>query len=179
MSRLTKYSASCFSVLLGLFLCLPAYSASDKQLQSELQAIEQAALALQADINTLERDILFPPQLRIDLYLSVSMDKKQQKALSVRQVVVEVDAVKAVDYRYQSEQSKALLQGHQQLLWQGNLALGEHQIDVSYQLEDKRGRQVLGEKRFSFTKTNTLQPLLLHFSYEGESPSVSLTPIRQ
>lgn len=181
MSKLAKHIVSFVSILLGLFIGLPAsiYGATDKSLQNDIQVLQQSALELQADINKLERDVLFPPVLRTDLYLSVQVAEKQAENFSIEQVLIEIDGVEAVDYWYGVEQSNALLKGGKQLLWQGNVTLGKHRLKVAYQFVTKRGKPVSGEKTFMVSKAREQQPLLLSFSYEDNRPSVSLSPVRQ
>lgn len=181
MFRLDKYIVSFVSILLGS-LCLSALVSAEtkKSLQTHMQGLQQFAMQIQADINKLERDVLFPPLLRTDLYLAVKTNAKNADNFSVKQVLVEIDTVEAIDYWYGINQSNALLKGDKQLLWQGNIAFGEHRVKVNYQLVNKRGKAIAGEKSFTFTKKSEQQPLLLNIVYEdGNTPSVSLSPIRQ
>lgn len=114
------------------------------KLQADVDSIEQ-------DISSLEKNLLFPPLTRVEVYLSLepSVD------FTLRTVTLSIDGQEKSYHIYSDSDLAALRLGGLQQVWEGNVALGGHEISAMFKGEDRKGNPVKGKADLKFEKTLT------------------------
>lgn len=154
------YKGMCMSIIrimraCLLFICTAgiAYQvvAADKNatLDAEVEALDVKAVELEKDINALEKELLFPPLTRVEVYLSIDPELR----FDLRTLALNIDNDEKTFHVYNNDDLSALRLGGLQPVWEGNVALGEHQVEVFFEGLDHAGKKLKGTATASFKKT--------------------------
>lgn len=134
---------------LVLFFVFSAFSYADlderiSKLQADVDSIEQ-------DISSLEKNLLFPPLTRVEVYLALDPTADY----TLRSVTVSIDGQEKSFHIYSDSDLAALRLGGLQHFWEGNVALGKHEISARFKGVDAKGKLLEGRAKLNFEKTLT------------------------
>lgn len=122
-----------------------------------IQNAKQTVLELNKDLYQLEKDLLNPPTVRAQLFVSQAPDL----SMTLSDIAIEVDNVNPITHLYSSEQRQALVQGAIQPLPEFALAAGLHELTLTL-----RGR--IKDELITHTLTHSVrkrgQPLLVEIA---------------
>ena len=161
-ARGTLYRAVCALVicLFGGVLAAPGAAeelsrAQMKGLDEQVQEIKSDVLSIAAELNTLEERLLYPSNTQVAVFVSLAND--QQHRLDA--VEIRIDGAPVARHIYSFKELEALQKGGVQRIYTGNIATGEHQIDVSVAGKLSGGRDFSESATFSFSKA--VEPKLI------------------
>jgi hypothetical protein len=140
-SLMSNYKKKLFiQALVGTLLSFPI-SAQEQvnrdlsdDIQEQVNQVYSEAADLERDIGLLEKELLFPPLTRIEVFLSVDPELD----FELKSVAMTLDGDEKSFHVYTASDLTALQMGGLQQFWEGNVALGEHLLKIDFQgLSDK------------------------------------------
>ena len=105
---------------------------------------------LARDLSSLEKELLFPTLTRTQLYVSLA----NNVAFTPRSVTIALDDDEKSFHIYSADDVAALRLGGLQRFWEGNVALGKHQLVATVKGVDAKGAVVEQHTQFAFEKNN-------------------------
>lgn len=124
-------------------------SGSDmKSLDGQVQEIKSDVLNIASELNTLEERLLYPSGTQVAVFIAV--DEKEDFRLD--SVEIEIDGNLATHHIYSFKELEALQKGGVQRIYTGNVATGEHSINVTIMGKLKNGRDFTETESFQFSK---------------------------
>ena len=151
-----------FQILVCALLATPVSAENlDKQigrLQADVDAIEQ-------DISALEKNLLFPPLTRVEVYLSLEPGID----FTLQSVNLSVDGQEKNFHIYSESDLAALRLGGLQHFWEGNVALGGHELKAEFLGVDRKGNVIKGDALQPFEKTLNGHSFELKVTGSGEN----------
>lgn len=156
----------------GVFLCLlagvftpaqadDAYRQQMKGLDEQVQEVKSDVLAIAAELNQLQERLLYPS----DTHFAVFVALAKGETLRLDAVQIQIDGQPAASYLYSFKELEALQMGGVQRLYTGNIATGQHQIEVSLNGKLASGKDYSHTERFEFTKA--IKPKLMGLTLGG------------
>jgi hypothetical protein len=124
------------------------YREQMKGLDEQVQEVKSDVLSIAADLGQLEEKLLYPS----DTHLAVFIALAQGATLRLDSVQVQIDGQAAARYIYSFKELDALQRGGVQRIYTGNIATGQHQIEVSLTAKLASGKDYTHTERFPFTK---------------------------
>jgi hypothetical protein len=98
------------------------------QLDQSIQALKDEVVEFTRDAQSIEDDVLFPPQTRLDVYLGIKVS-----GLLMKQVTVSVDDRPAETHDYTDKDARALLADlNLERLLRANVNVGAHRVRVAF-----------------------------------------------
>jgi len=157
------------AVLCLLFLSFAAasahaeggYRAQMKGLDEQVQEIKSDVLGIAAELNRLEEKLLYPSNTHVAVF--VAMDKGNSLRLDA--VRIQVDGELAAHHIYSHKELEALRKGGVQRIYIGNVATGEHKLEVVVDGKLEGGADFSRTERFTFSKE--VKPRLLGLTLAG------------
>ena len=157
------------TVALSLLLCALVsaagaenhYREQMKGLDEQVQEVKSDVLSIAADLSQLEEKLLYPS----DTHLAVFVSLVQGETLRLDSVQVQIDGQPAARYIYSFKELDALRRGGVQRIYTGNIASGQHQIEVSLAGKLSSGKDYSHTERFPFTKE--VKPKLIGVQLAG------------
>jgi hypothetical protein len=143
---------------------LPAAENYREQMQGldeQVQEVKSDVLGIAAALSQLEEKLLYPS----DTYFAVFVQLAKGDPLRLDAVQVAVDGQPAAHYIYSFKELEALQKGGVQRLYTGNIATGEHQVEVTVSGKLPNGKDFSHTDRFPFTKA--VKPRLLGVTLAG------------
>lgn len=140
-----------------LVLLLPAtgtsfaqdLSGSDmKSLDGQVQEIKSDVLNIASELNTLEERLLYPSGTQVAVFIAID----EQEDFRLDSVEIEIDGNLATHHIYSFKELEALQKGGVQRIYTGNVATGEHDINVTMMGKLKNGRDFTETESFQFSK---------------------------
>jgi hypothetical protein len=128
-----------------------ADEASKAQMQSldeQVQEIKSDVLSIAAELNRLEEKLLYPSSTQVAVF--VSLAKGEGSRLDA--VQIQIDGELVVHYIYGHQELEALQKGGVQRIYTGNLATGEHRLEVAVSGKLAGGRDFSGSEAFAIVK---------------------------
>jgi len=158
-----------FTVVLSLLICVCGsaaraanqYREQMKGLDEQVQEVKSDVLSIAADLSQLEEKLLYPS----DTHLAVFVALVQGETLRLDSVQVQIDGQPAARYIYSFKELDALRRGGVQRIYTGNIASGQHQIEVSLAGKLSSGKDYSHTERFPFTKE--VKPKLIGVKLAG------------
>ena len=117
------------SLLLAALLAMSpgSVSADDiRKLDDEVQNVKSEALDIVAELNLLERQLLYPAETRVTASLALGNDR----AVRLSAVEIRIDGDLAAQRLYNAVEQEALQKGGVQTLFTDNVATGTHELEV-------------------------------------------------
>jgi hypothetical protein len=156
-------------VVLGLLLGVSvaptraqdAYREQMKGLDEQVQEVKSDVLSIAAALNQLEEKLLYPS----DTHLAVFVALAKGETLRLDAVQIQIDGQLAAHYIYSFKELEALQKGGVQRIYTGNIATGQHEIEVSLSGKLASGKDYSHSERFPFTKA--IQPKLMGVTLAG------------
>ena len=145
-----------FLLVIGVLLCMwvrtsPADDtarAQMKGLDEQVQEVKTDVLSIAAELNQLEEKLLYPS----DTHLAVFVSMAHGDTLRLDAVQIQIDGQPATHYIYSFKELDALHRGGVQRIYSGNIATGEHEIEVSVSGKLANGKDYTRVEHFPFTK---------------------------
>ena len=150
MSNLIRLSGQALSLVVLMLLTSVsiAQEVSQSQLDERVSVLSAEVDDLSRDIALLEQELLFPPLTRVQVYLSLSPDA----TFKLRSLMVKVDGVEKSYHIYSDEDIAALRLGGIQRFWEGNVSLGDHEVEAEFRGFDAKGNEYRQLVTFDFEK---------------------------
>ena len=172
------------ALVFGLLLCLGSVFSwaqqnsqqkqqNDQQkmrgLDDQVQEIKSDVLGIGQELNRLEEKLLYPSGTQVSIFITVA--KGDQMRLDA--VGLQIDGQLVAHHIYSFKELEALRKGGVQRLYIGNVATGEHKLEVV--VDGKLEGNADFSRAQSFTFSKEVKPRLLGLTLAG--PRSGNTPI--
>jgi hypothetical protein len=138
-------------------------------LDEQVQEVKSDVLSIGAELNELEEKLLYPSGTQVAIF--VALAKGDEMRLDA--VRLEIDGQLVAHYIYSAKELEALRKGGVQRIYVGNVATGEHQLNVLVDGKLKAGTDFSRTEHFTFHKE--VKPKLVELTMGG--PGSGKTPI--
>ena len=143
-------------------------TASDQQrmrgLDEQVQEVKSDVLSIAAELNQLEEKLVYPSGTQVALF--VALAKGDQMRLDA--VRLQIDGQLVAHYIYSAKELEALRKGGVQRIYVGNVASGEHKLEVLVDGKLKDGADFSRTEHFTFHKE--VKPKLVELTLAGNAP---------
>lgn len=158
--------------LLMAAVCLQAhaqdgYREQMKGLDEQVQEVKSDVLSISAELSQLEEKLLYPS----DTHFAVFVQLAKGDTLRLDSVELRVDGQPAAHYIYSFKELEALQKGGVQRLHTGNIASGQHQLEVIAKGKLASGEDYSRTETIAFAKE--IKPKLLGLTVAGDSISAT------
>lgn len=136
-------------------------------LDEQVQEIKSEVLDIAAELARLEEQLLYPSNTQVAVFVSLA-ESARDEDLRLDSIRVEIDGEPAAHHIYRFEELEALRKGGVQRLHTGNVATGEHRIEVSVRGRRPGGGDFEDTQSFAFRKE--VEPKLLGITLGGDGP---------
>jgi hypothetical protein len=117
-------------------------------LDEQVQEVKSDVLGIAAELNQLEEKLLYPSGTQVAVF--VALAKGDQMRLDA--VRLEIDGQLVAHYIYSAKELEALRKGGVQRIYVGNVATGDHQLNVFLDGKLKAGVDFSRTQHFTFRK---------------------------
>lgn len=137
-----------------LFSGGPATSAdkiSKEQMQSldeQIQEVKSDVLGIASELSQLEEKLLYPSNTHVAVFVAIA----EGDTMRLDSVRVQLDGELVAHHIYSFKELEALKKGGVQRIYTGNVATGDHQIEVSIAGASAGGSDFGETETFTFTK---------------------------
>src|SRR5690348_2965338 len=138
-------------------------------LDEQVQETKSDVLSIAAELSQLEEKLLYPSGTQVAIF--VALAKGDEMRLDA--VQLQIDGQLVAHYIYSFKELEALRKGGVQRLYVGNVATGDHQLDVVVDGKLKSGADFNRSQHFTFRKE--VKPKLVELTVAG--PESGGTPI--
>jgi len=138
-------------------------------LDEQVQEVKSDVLSIGAELNQLEEKLLYPSGTQVAIF--VALVKGDEMRLDA--VRLEIDGQLVAHYIYSAKELEALRKGGVQRIYVGNVATGEHKLNVLVDGKLKAGTDFSRTEHFTFHKE--VKPKLVELTVG--SPDSDKTPI--
>ena len=158
--------------LLMAAVCLQAhaqdgYREQMKGLDEQVQEVKSDVLSISAELTQLEEKLLYPS----DTHFAVFVQLAKGDTLRLDSVELRVDGQPAAHYIYSFKELEALQKGGVQRLHTGNIASGQHQLEVIAKGKLASGEDYSRNETIAFAKE--IKPKVLGLTVAGDSISAT------
>jgi hypothetical protein len=140
-----------------------------RDLDEQVQQTKSDVLSIAAEMNQLEEKLLYPSGTQVAIF--VALAKGDQMRLDA--VRLQIDGQLVAHYIYGAKELEALRKGGVQRIYLGNVATGDHQLNVLVDGKLKSGADFNRTEHFTFHKE--VKPKLVELTVAG--PDAGSTPI--
>ena len=160
-------------ILIAVFALAPtavrAQQANASQgLDEQVQEIKSDVLSIAAELNQLEEKLLYPSGTQVAIFISLA--KGDQIRLDA--VRLQIDGQLVAHYIYSAKELEALRKGGVQRIYVGNVATGDHQLDVLVDGKLEGGADFNRTKRFTIRKE--VKPKLVGLTLGSSNTPIAL-----
>ncbi len=127
----------------------------------EVQQIKSDVLGIAAELNQLEEKLLYPSGTQVAIFIALA--KGDQMRLDA--VRLQIDGQLVAHYIYSFKELEALRKGGVQRVYVGNVATGDHKLDVVVDGKLEGGADFSRTEHFTFSKE--VKPKLLGLTVAG------------
>ena len=138
-------------------------------LDEQVQEVKSDVLSIAAELNQLEEKLLYPSGTQVAIF--VALAKGDQMRLDA--VRLQIDGQLVAHYIYSFKELEALRKGGVQRIYVGNVATGDHKLEVLVDGKLEGGADFSRTERFTFRKE--VKPKMVELTLAG--PSSGNTPI--
>src|SRR5215467_1850164 len=145
---------------------------SDQQqmrgLDEQIQEIKSDALRMSAELSQLEEKLLYPSGTQVAIFVELA----KGDTMRLDAVRLQIDGQLVAHYIYSAKELQALRKGGVQRIYVGNVATGDHKLDVFVDGKLEGGADFSRTGQFSFRKEvkPKLIGLTLAGSHSGNTP---------
>jgi hypothetical protein len=172
--RITITRAFVFAFLLCLGSTHGWAQQDDQQqmrgLDEQVQEIKSDVLSISEELNRLEEKLLYPSGTQVAIFVALAEGDDPMRLDAVR---LQIDGQLVAHYIYSFKELEALRKGGVQRIYVGNVATGEHQLDVLVDGKLEGGADFSRTEHFAFRKE--AKPKLVELTLAG--PGSGNTPI--
>jgi hypothetical protein len=129
----------------------PAEEISREQMQGldeQVQEIKSDVLGIAAELDHLEETLLYPSNTQVSLFVSLA----PEESFRLDSVQIQMDGKPVARHIYSFKELQALQKGGVQRIYTGNVATGQHQLDVTMVGKRSSGADVTETEHFTFSK---------------------------
>ena len=140
-------------------------------LDEQVQEVKSDVLSIGAELNQLEEKLLYPSGTQVAVFVALAKGA-EMRLDSLR---LEIDGQLVAHYIYSAKELEALRKGGVQRLYVGNVATGEHQLNVLVEGKLKAGTDFSRTEHFTFHKE--VKPRLVELTVGGPDsgkPAITL-----
>jgi len=145
---------------LGVFASAAAvadasYREQMKGLDEQVQEVKSDVLSIAAELARLEERLLYPSNTHLAVFIALA----DRDTLRLDAVQIQIDGQPVAHSIYSFKELEALQKGGVQRIYTGNVATGEHQMEVTIVGKLDTGKDYNRTERFAFSKG--VEPKLL------------------
>lgn len=140
-----------------------------RDLDEQVQHTKSDVLSIAAELNQLEEKLLYPSGTQVAIF--VALAKNDDMRLDA--VRLQIDGQLVAHYIYSAKELEALRKGGVQRIYVGNVATGDHQLNVLVDGKLKGGADFNRTEHFTFHKE--VKPKLVELTVAGDSGSTPIT----
>ena len=148
---------------------IPSDEQQMRGLDEQIQEMKSDALSMSAELSQLEEKLLYPSGTQVAIF--VALAKGDRTRLDA--VRLQIDGELVAHYIYSAKELEALRKGGVQRIYVGNVASGDHKLDVLVDGKLEGGADFSRTGQFTFRKE--VKPKLVGLTLAG--PSSGNTPI--
>ncbi len=119
-----------------------------RSLDEQVQEIKSDVLGIAAELASLEEKLLYPSNTQVSVFVSL-VEGATMRLDSLR---IQIDGAPAAHHIYSFKELEALQKGGVQRLYTGNVATGEHQLEVTIAGKLPGGDDFEASESFAFRK---------------------------
>lgn len=148
-----RFLATLFSVLLICSLATHS-NAQDitgnevRSLDEQVQEIKSDVLSIASELGNLEERLLYPSGTQVTVFVSIA----EGEMLRVDAVQIDINGELATHHIYSFNELEALQKGGVQRIYTGNVATGEHELNISVIGKLENGKDFTESGSFTFAK---------------------------
>ena len=151
----------------------PGAKKNDQQqmrgLDEQIQEIKSDVLSMTAELSQLEEKLLYPSGTQVAIFVALT----KGDPMRLDSVRLQIDGQLVAHYIYSAKELEALRKGGVQRIYVGNVATGDHQLQVLVEGKREGGADFSSTQDFGFRKE--VKPKLVGLTLGG--PDSSKTPI--
>jgi hypothetical protein len=132
-----------------------SYREQMKGLDEQVQEVKSDVLSIAAELARLEERLLYPSNTHLAVFVALA----ERDSLRLDAVQIQIDGQPVAHSIYSFKELEALQKGGVQRIYTGNVATGEHQIEVTIVGKLDTGKDYNRTERFAFSKG--VEPKLL------------------
>ena len=132
-----------------------SYREQMKGLDEQVQEVKSDVLGIAAELARLEERLLYPSNTHLAVFIALA----ERDTLRLDAVQIQIDGQAVAHSIYSFKELEALQKGGVQRIYTGNVASGEHQIEVTIAGKLDTGKDYSRTERFAFSKG--VEPKLL------------------
>jgi hypothetical protein len=178
--RFGPLPAAARAFLVLVLLCLTGASGwaeqkdkKDKQqmrgLDEQIQEIKSDVLSMTAELSQLEEKLLYPSGTQVAIFVALA----KGDPMRLDAVRLQIDGQLVAHYIYSAKELEALRKGGVQRIYVGNVATGDHKLEVLVEGKRGGGADFSDSQDFAFRKE--VKPKLVGLTLGG--PDSAKTPI--
>jgi hypothetical protein len=137
-------------------------------LDEQIQEVKSDVLRITAELSQLEEKLLYPSGTQVAIFVALA----KGDTLRLDAVRLKIDGQLAAHYLYSAKELEALRKGGVQRIYVGNVATGNHQLEVLVDGKLESGAEFNRSGQFTFSKE--VKPKLVGLTLAGSNSS---TPI--
>ena len=140
-----------------------------KGLDEQVQEIKSDVLSISEELSRLEEKLLYPSGTQVAIFVALAEGNRMR----LDAVRLQIDGRLVAHYIYSAKELEALRKSGVQRIYVGNVATGEHQLEVVVDAKLEDGEDFSRTESFAFRKE--VKPKLVGLTLAG--PESSKTPI--
>jgi len=165
------------ALVVAVVLCLgsvPAWTQQDDRqqmrgLDEQIQEIKSEVLSIAEELSRLEEKLLYPSGTQVAVFVALAGGE----GMRLDAVRLHVDGQLVAHYLYSAKELEALRKGGVQRVYVGNVATGEHRLEVTVDGVTAGGDDFSSTEHFEFRKA--VKPKLVGLTFA--SPNSASGPI--
>jgi hypothetical protein len=130
-------------------------------LDEQVQEIKSDVLGIAAELDRLEEKLLYPSNTQVAVFVSLT----EGEGFRLDSVQIQIDGAPVARHIYSFKELEALQKGGTQRIYTGNIATGEHRLEVSVAGKLSSGKDLAATERFSFSKD--VEPKVVEITLAG------------
>jgi hypothetical protein len=130
-------------------------------LDEQVQEVKSEVLSIATELDRLEERLLYPSNTQVAVFVSVG----EGEAFRLDSMQIEIDGAPVARHVYAFQELEAMKKGGVQRIYTGNVATGEHRIDVSVAGKSASGSDFSARQSFAFSKE--APPKMLEITLAG------------
>jgi hypothetical protein len=148
---------------------IPSDQREMRGLDEQIQEIKSDALRMSAELSQLEEKLLYPSGTQVAIFVTLA----KGDTMRLDAVRLQIDGQLVTHYIYSAKELQALRKGGVQRIYVGNVATGDHKLDVLVDGKLEGGTDFSRSGQFTFRKE--VKPKLVGLTVAG--PRSGNTPI--
>jgi hypothetical protein len=148
---------------------IPSDQRQMRGLDEQIQEIKSDALRMSAELSQLEEKLLYPSGTQVAIFVELA----KGDTMRLDAVRLQIDGQLVAHYIYSAKELQALRKGGVQRIYVGNVATGDHKLDVLVDGKLEGGADFSRTGQFTFRKE--VKPKLVGLTLAG--PRSGSTPI--